>query len=210
MSRCNCETPKTRADGNRRKCLLCGKLIPLKPKNQIIRWCNCEEPNTKSVESRKCLLCGKLLRLKRKDPEIPNWKITKDTSFNNCLRINFGKRTMIYNPNLYWVRYAGTKKAPVIYAYATPVKPTSILKEGDTVLIYEDPLTQQKVEGKAKLIKLLRTSDDFDHGVIMSRWLVQFENAKDRQYKRWIKETTKEMTDQCVRRCSGRLKENEA
>lgn len=43
------------------------------------------------------------------------------------------------------------------------------MKPGDIVMIYEDPITQQKEEGRAKLIKQL-----FDSGDGQPYWLVEF------------------------------------
>ena len=52
------------------------------------------------------------------------------------------------------------------------------MKVGDVVVIYEDPLTQKKPEGKATLIKLVM--DDVE----MQRWEVE---SLGERYFRWIK-----------------------
>lgn len=55
------------------------------------------------------------------------------------------------------------------------------MKAGDTVMIYEDPMTQKKPEGKAVLVgKIAETQ-------VMERWNVKFESDEDQiTYARWI------------------------
>lgn len=60
------------------------------------------------------------------------------------------------------------------------------LKEGDIVNVYEDPLSQTKFEGKAKLIKKILPSNQMN----TERWKVNFLDDKgciDSHFKRWIK-----------------------
>lgn len=53
-------------------------------------------------------------------------------------------------------------------------------------MIYDDPLTEKKPEGEAKLVKM--TMD----GVALEQWLVKFVEDGDRAYSypRWIKKET--------------------
>jgi len=56
------------------------------------------------------------------------------------------------------------------------------MKKGDIVTIYQDPLTQEKFEGKAVLLEFLK--DDYQ----MERWEVHFlEDSLDERYERWVK-----------------------
>lgn len=59
-------------------------------------------------------------------------------------------------------------------------------KAGDIVTIYEDPLTEQKPEGKAKLVQKVNEDE-----LGLERWLVEFVEDGSQLY-RWIKkeETT--------------------
>ena len=59
----------------------------------------------------------------------------------------------------------------------------SNLKPGETVKIYEDPWTQKKLEGEAKLIELLQQDSDREY------WLVEFTRGHER-HPRWIKKKT--------------------
>jgi hypothetical protein len=43
------------------------------------------------------------------------------------------------------------------------------MKRGDVVTIYQDPITKQKPEGKAKLVKQISTAEGG-----LERWTVQF------------------------------------
>jgi len=56
-------------------------------------------------------------------------------------------------------------------------------KAGDVVRIYEDPLTEKKLEGEAKLIE--KISDDGER----EYWLVEFTRGHER-HPRWIKKET--------------------
>jgi rubrerythrin len=56
----------------------------------------------------------------------------------------------------------------------------SNLKPGETVKIYEDPWTQKKLEGEAKLIERLQEESDREY------WLVEFTDSHER-HPRWIK-----------------------
>lgn len=55
------------------------------------------------------------------------------------------------------------------------------MKKGDIVTIYENPLTKEKPEGRAKLVK--KICDDVD----MEYWQVQFLPGERNNYTRWIK-----------------------
>lgn len=59
----------------------------------------------------------------------------------------------------------------------------SNLKPGETVKIYEDPWTQKKLEGEAKLIERLQEESDREY------WLVEFTDSHER-HPRWIKKKT--------------------
>ena len=59
----------------------------------------------------------------------------------------------------------------------------SNLKPGETVKIYEDPWTQKKLEGEAKLIERLQQDSDREY------WLVEFTDSHER-HPRWIKKKT--------------------
>jgi len=61
------------------------------------------------------------------------------------------------------------------------------MKQGEVVTIYEDPETQEKVEGKAKLIKFL---DYIAPGT--EYWKVEFLDEPNRPYHRLIKSISKE------------------
>lgn len=56
----------------------------------------------------------------RLDLDIPNWQIVDrpDWSKTNGVVIDTGKRIMAYNKKHFWIRYAGTKTASVIYVWA--------------------------------------------------------------------------------------------
>lgn len=61
------------------------------------------------------------------------------------------------------------------------------MKAGEVVMIYEDPLTMQKPEGKAKLIKRVRENESAE------LWTVAFlSEDESTEYLRWLKkeETT--------------------
>jgi hypothetical protein len=49
------------------------------------------------------------------------------------------------------------------------------LNAGDTVTIYEDPLTARKVEGQAKLIRRVSDRVEQYENVALEFWRVQFE-----------------------------------
>jgi hypothetical protein len=58
------------------------------------------------------------------------------------------------------------------------------MEKGDIVEIYEDPYTRKRLEGKAKLIKLL--SSDVSMGE--EYWTIQFLNEDEgNTHNRWIK-----------------------
>ena len=58
---------------------------------------------------------------------------------------------------------------------------------GTTHTIYERPLTQEKPEGKAKLVECLRDASQFDYpGLIVQEWMVAFEDEPEDTYRRVI------------------------
>ena len=58
------------------------------------------------------------------------------------------------------------------------------MKEGDTVEIFEDPVTEQKLEGKAKLVSKTNTPDvQLDDGSHLEFWLVLF-NGNEQAYRK--------------------------
>ena len=59
------------------------------------------------------------------------------------------------------------------------------MQPGQVVKIYEDPLTEKKLEGEAKLIELLHQDSDREY------WLVEFTRGHER-HPRWIKKTKDE------------------
>jgi len=70
-------------------------------------------------------------------------------------------------------------------------------KAGDVVRIYEDPLTEKRLEGEAKLIE--KVSQDID--TEREYWLVEFTRGHER-HARWIK---KEQKDQEGEASEGRV-----
>lgn len=62
------------------------------------------------------------------------------------------------------------------------------MKAGDLVTIYEDPLTEKKPEGEAKLIRRTAVSplQKCKDGMGLEQWLVEFLSDKAKCY-RWIK-----------------------
>ena len=54
------------------------------------------------------------------------------------------------------------------------------MKSGDFVTVYEDPLTEKKLEGKAELVTLLKDEEDKQF------WLVEF-HGEAGLFGRWIK-----------------------
>lgn len=63
------------------------------------------------------------------------------------------------------------------------------MKKGETIRVYEDPITQKRFEGKAKLVKLIDSEFGFWDGRRLMRWQVRFENDKG-LYERDILEPT--------------------
>jgi len=59
------------------------------------------------------------------------------------------------------------------------------MKVGDIVTIYEDPITCEHPEGKAKLISFVK--NDIRHEDELSLWYVQFPDDLT-EYQRWIKQ----------------------
>jgi len=58
-------------------------------------------------------------------------------------------------------------------------------RKGETVNVYQDPLTCQDMEGRATLIKFLGNTDP----ELGERWLVHFVgDAPGDTYPRWIKD----------------------
>lgn len=60
----------------------------------------------------------------------------------------------------------------------------SVLKSGQTVEIFEDPITQQKPEGTATLMKLRNTVGEPGNFDYMERWHVKFSDGF--KCDRWI------------------------
>lgn len=56
------------------------------------------------------------------------------------------------------------------------------MQDGDEVTIYDDPLTQTKLEGKAVLRELVRP----DYGDGLSLWLVEFLDEPGELYERCV------------------------
>ena len=52
------------------------------------------------------------------------------------------------------------------------------MKRGDVVTIYEDPITRKKVEGKARLVRLLSALPDDN----LERWEVHFTGDSQGHY----------------------------
>jgi len=63
------------------------------------------------------------------------------------------------------------------------------MKIGQIVKIYEDPITEQKLEGKAKLTKRLKLTNAINAKEQLEYWLVAFQND-DYEAKCWIKTTS--------------------
>jgi hypothetical protein len=61
-----------------------------------------------------------------------------------------------------------------------------MMKAGDTVNIYEDPITQTSLEGRAVLVSKVKDDMGIIDGVYrMERWAVRFEGEQDK-YERSI------------------------
>jgi hypothetical protein len=58
---------------------------------------------------------------------------------------------------------------------------TVTLSPGQVVMIYEDPVSKKKPEGKAKLLKLIRSEEKFED---MQFWEVEFEDGT--RTERWV------------------------
>jgi hypothetical protein len=56
-----------------------------------------------------------------------------------------------------------------------------MMKQGETVTIYEDPITCQKSEGKAKLVRRIMVDGDLEY------WEVE---SLGEHFRRWIKKET--------------------
>ncbi len=68
------------------------------------------------------------------------------------------------------------------------------MNKGDIVRIYEDPLTEKKLDGKARLVKLLRA---YDHDPL-EMWEVKFLDEHSRYSRiRWVKKDTKRLCVVC-------------
>ena len=53
------------------------------------------------------------------------------------------------------------------------------MKKGDVVSIYQDPITQTKLEGKATLIKRHKHGLFSERVLGLERWLVRFEDGDE-------------------------------
>jgi len=65
------------------------------------------------------------------------------------------------------------------------------MQPGQVVKIYEDPLTEKKLEGEAKLIELLHQDSDREY------WIVEFTRGHER-HARWIKKKWERPTSEQV------------
>lgn len=64
------------------------------------------------------------------------------------------------------------------------------MKKGDIVKIFEDPVTEQKFEGNAKLVSKTNTPDvQLDDGSHLEFWLVVFPDSFEVYRKIKVKET---------------------
>jgi len=67
------------------------------------------------------------------------------------------------------------------------------VKKGDIVTIYEDPWTEQKPEGEARIIRNLSGICKFEYeGFRFTNYEVEFLNEPGRTFERTIKETKSE------------------
>jgi hypothetical protein len=64
------------------------------------------------------------------------------------------------------------------------------LKAGMTITVYQDPITRQKPEGEAKLLREYRP----DEGDGLSMWVVEFVGEPGSRYVRTISTTAQEQT----------------
>jgi len=48
------------------------------------------------------------------------------------------------------------------------------MKKGDVVMIYEDPVTEQKPEGPSELLKLISSDGQLDENSRLEIWKVKF------------------------------------
>ena len=55
------------------------------------------------------------------------------------------------------------------------------MKKGEIVTIYEDPLTEKKMEGKARLVEEIVSDPPLES------WYVRFIGEESDEYVRWIK-----------------------
>lgn len=63
-----------------------------------------------------------------------------------------------------------------------------LLKKGDTMLIYEDPTTETKPEGKATLLTKTKTPDvELEDGSHLEFWVVIFPNGEEAYRKIKVK-----------------------
>lgn len=66
----------------------------------------------------------------------------------------------------------------------SPLAGSSLLAKGKQVMVYEDPITKQKPEGMATLLKKLEGGFDG-----LERWRVRFVNDRYQgPFERWIQE----------------------
>jgi hypothetical protein len=62
------------------------------------------------------------------------------------------------------------------------------MKAGDVVLVYEDPVTEQTPEGKARLVKPVKGEWGVSEGRNLTRWAVRFLDEPGRTFERFILE----------------------
>lgn len=60
-------------------------------------------------------------------------------------------------------------------------------KKGNTLCIFQRPLTQEEPEGFAVLVNCLRPPNEFDYpGLVVSEWEVRFADDPDNLYRRVV------------------------
>lgn len=66
------------------------------------------------------------------------------------------------------------------------------MKKGDIVTIYEDPITEKKPEGRARIICKFISDLGEVEGFTLARYEVEFLNEPGRTFERTIKEASNE------------------
>lgn len=60
------------------------------------------------------------------------------------------------------------------------------MEKGETVVVYEDPITRKKAEGVARLIRLIDPDSGEWDNRLFQRWYVEFENSPGETFDRQI------------------------